>query len=121
MRKTILLLLAGLLSVGCLHAQDAAAHDGSNVKAQPSTASDVTAGKAAFRQNCSFCHGRDGRGANGPDLIRSTLVSHDVNGDLIGQVVHNGRPEKGMPAFQLPDPQIRDQSLQFGTFFHWQN
>ena len=116
MRKTILLLLAGLLSVGCLHAQDAAAHDGSDVKAQPESASGVMAGNAVFQQNCSFCHGRDGRGANGPDLIRSTLVSHDVNGDLIGQVVHNGRPEKGMPAFQLPDPQIQ----QIAEFLHAQ-
>ncbi len=74
------------------------------------------AGKAIFQQNCSFCHGRDGRGASGPDLIRSNLVSHDVNGDLIGQVVHNGRPEKGMPAFQLPDSQIQ----QIAEFLHEQ-
>jgi cytochrome c oxidase cbb3-type subunit 3 len=34
-------------------------------------------------------------------------VSHDVNGDLLGPVVRNGRPEKGMPAFPLPDDKIR--------------
>lgn len=111
MRKTILLLVAGLLGIGCLHAQDR-----SDVKAQPGDASGVTTGKAIFQQNCSFCHGRDGRGASGPDLIRSTLVSHDVNGDLIGQVVHNGRPQKGMPAFQLTDSQIQ----QIAAFLHQQ-
>jgi cytochrome c oxidase cbb3-type subunit 3 len=66
----------------------------------------VSAGKTQFQQTCGFCHGPDGRGASGPDLIRSTLISHDVNGNFIGQVVRNGRPEKGMPAFQLPDAEI---------------
>ncbi len=115
MRKTLLLLAVALLGVGCVHAQDASAREGS-AKAQPESASDVAAGKAVFQQNCGFCHGRDGRGANGPDLIRSTLVNHDVNGDLIGQVVHNGRPEKGMPAFPLPDAQIQ----QIAQFLHAQ-
>ena len=68
----------------------------------------IIAGKAQFQQTCGFCHGPDARGASGPDLIRSTLVSHDVDGNLIGEVVRNGRPEKGMPAFQLPDTDIRN-------------
>lgn len=71
-------------------------------------AADVAAGKRQFTQTCGFCHGPDGRGASGPDLIRSPLVSHDVNGNLIGEVVHNGRPDKGMPAFQLSDDQIKE-------------
>jgi cytochrome c oxidase cbb3-type subunit 3 len=74
----------------------------------------VAAGKKQFAQTCGFCHGRDGRGASGPDLIRSTLVNHDVNGNLIGEVVRNGRPTKGMPAFQLSDDQIRV----IATFLH---
>ena len=77
-------------------------------------AADVAAGKSAFRQNCGFCHGLDARGASGPDLIRSTLVNHDVNGNLISEIVHNGRPEKGMPAFSLPAPQV----LAIAEFLH---
>lgn len=68
----------------------------------------IVAGKAQFQQTCGFCHGPDARGASGPDLIRSTLVSHDVDGNLIGEVVRNGRPDKGMPAFQLSDTDIRN-------------
>jgi cytochrome c oxidase cbb3-type subunit III len=68
---------------------------------------DVAAGKTQFAQTCGFCHGANARGASGPDLIHSTLVSHDVDGNLIGQVVRNGRPDKGMPAFPLTDTQIR--------------
>ena len=76
------------------------------LRAQQADSANVSAGKAQFQQTCGFCHGPDARGASGPDLIRSSLVSHDVNGNLIGPVVHNGRPEKGMPAFQLSDTQI---------------
>ena len=84
------------------------AQDPDDAARQQSTASPaVAAGKAQFGQTCGFCHGLDGRGgANGPDLMHSSLVSHDVNGSLIGTVVRNGRPEKGMPAFQLSDAEI---------------
>ena len=58
-------------------------------------------------QNCAFCHGRDaGGGESGPDLTRSKLVAEDADGDKIGPVVKNGRPEKGMPRFNLSDPEI---------------
>jgi Cytochrome c, mono- and diheme variants len=67
----------------------------------------VEQGQSLFLQHCAFCHGRDAAGGEtGPDLTRSTVVAGDVNGDKIGSVVRNGRPEKGMPAFNLPDPQI---------------
>lgn len=82
------------------------AQDPDDVRPQQPASPNVSAGKAQFQQTCGFCHGPDARGASGPDLIRSSLVSHDVDGSLIGPVVHNGRPEKGMPAFQLSDTEI---------------
>jgi len=67
----------------------------------------VQKGKALFRQDCSFCHGRDATGGeNGPDLTRSKLVTADVDGNNIGPVVRNGRPDKGMPRFDSSDDQI---------------
>lgn len=67
----------------------------------------VLSGNSLFRQDCSFCHGRDaGGGETGPDLTRSELVTADVGGDKIGLVVRNGRPEKGMPRFDYSDQQI---------------
>jgi cytochrome c oxidase cbb3-type subunit III len=95
--RTIFLILLPLV----LFAQDQA-----DVRAEQGASANVAAGKAQFSQTCGFCHGPDARGASGPDLLRSPLVSHDVNGNLIGQVVRNGRPEKGMPAFQLSDTEI---------------
>ena len=67
----------------------------------------VQKGAALFRQDCSFCHGRDaGGGESGPDLTRSKLVRQDVDGDKIGPVVRNGRPDKGMPRFDHSDDEI---------------
>ena len=67
----------------------------------------VQKGAAQFRQDCSFCHGRDaGGGESGPDLTRSKLVAADLHGDKIGPVIRNGRVEKGMPPFDRPDDQI---------------
>ncbi len=67
----------------------------------------VKAGASLFRQDCAFCHGRDAMGGeSGPDLTRSKLVTADVDGDKIGHVILNGRPDKGMPPFDRSDEQI---------------
>jgi cytochrome c oxidase cbb3-type subunit 3 len=67
----------------------------------------IVSGGALFQQNCAFCHGKDaGGGESGPDLTRSKLVSSDVKGEAIGNVVRNGRPDKGMPRFSLSDTEI---------------
>jgi cytochrome c oxidase cbb3-type subunit 3 len=67
----------------------------------------VQTGAGLFRQDCSFCHGRNaGGGETGPDLTRSKLVTADVNGDKIAPIVRNGRPDKGMPPFDRSDDQI---------------
>jgi cytochrome c oxidase cbb3-type subunit 3 len=59
----------------------------------------VERGRAQFKSNCGFCHADDATGNRAPDLIRSALLSHDVNGELLGPVIRNGRPDKEMPAF----------------------
>jgi cytochrome c oxidase cbb3-type subunit III len=71
-------------------------------------------GHKQFEQSCGFCHGSDATGARGPDLVRSPLVAHDVKGNLIGDVIRQGRPDKGMPPMPLTDEQIAD----IATFLH---
>jgi cytochrome c oxidase cbb3-type subunit 3 len=56
-------------------------------------------GQRLFVQNCAFCHGANATGAEGPDLLRSTIVLHDEKGETIGPVVSKGRADKGMPSF----------------------
>jgi cytochrome c oxidase cbb3-type subunit 3 len=38
----------------------------------------------------------------------SSLVRHDKDGELIGTVIREGRPAKGMPAFSLPPAEISE-------------
>jgi cytochrome c oxidase cbb3-type subunit 3 len=66
-------------------------------------------GKKIFAPTCGFCHGADAAGKSAPDLIRSQLALHDEGGNLIGPVIHNGRTDRGMPAFPaLSNEQIAD-------------
>ena len=67
----------------------------------------IQAGQTRFAARCGFCHGRDAAGGeSGSDLTRSALVAEDVRGDKIGPVVRQGRPEKGMPAFNLTETEL---------------
>jgi cytochrome c oxidase cbb3-type subunit III len=75
----------------------------------------VERGHTQFTASCAFCHGADATGARAPDLLRSPIVAHDVKGNLIGDVVHNGRPDKGMPPLPLSDEQIAD----IAAYLHW--
>ena len=71
----------------------------------------VDRGRRLFEQSCGFCHGPDATGARGPDLVRSPLVAHDVNGNLIGDLIRQGRPDKGMPAVAtMTDEQVADMA-----------
>jgi mono/diheme cytochrome c family protein len=65
------------------------------------------AGEALFQQNCAFCHGRDAQGGEtGPDLTQSKLVRGDRTGDAIAKVIHEGRPDNKMPAFNFSTQEI---------------
>src|ERR1700733_2621453 len=74
-------------------------------------------GAKIFGPPCGFCHGVDARGGSAPDLLRSSVVLDDNQGEIIGPTVHDGRPAKGMPAFpSFTDDQLRD----IGEFLHLQ-
>jgi cytochrome c oxidase cbb3-type subunit 3 len=68
-------------------------------------------GKAIYSVNCAFCHGADARGGDGggPNLLRSQLVLSDQKGELVGEVIRNGRPgPPAMPPIALTDAQVSD-------------
>jgi cytochrome c oxidase cbb3-type subunit III len=104
----ICLLFIGLvLNQGRVFAQASAHQEESNQIVQP-PADASSKGKTLFLQRCGFCHGPDATGATGPDLLRSSLVLHDEDGNKIGPVIRSGRPDKDMPAFNLSETQIRE-------------
>src|SRR5215475_7489374 len=99
---TVLLSAAFLLSSVALYSRAQAP------QISPEERAAIGRGRTQFQQACGFCHGPDATGARGPDLVRSPLVAHDVKGDLIGEVIRNGRPDKGMPALPMAAEQISD-------------
>src|SRR5258708_18443297 len=100
-----MLLVAFVLVAGL---QNSAAKQQADPDVAAAAAAGAERGRKEFVQSCGFCHGADATGARGPDLMRSPLVAHDVKGDQIGQVIRQGRPDKGMPAMPLSDAQILD-------------
>lgn len=77
----------------------------------------VKLGEPLYKQNCAACHGANARGAEGPNLTRSTLVLHDEKGHDIAEVVKNGRPQAGMPAF----PTLKqDEIYDIAEYLHQQ-
>jgi mono/diheme cytochrome c family protein len=68
-------------------------------------------GQSSFVPACGFCHGTNATGgAQGPNLVRSTLVLHDQGtGKELGPMIHAGRPNKGMPPFpDMTEAQVHD-------------
>jgi alcohol dehydrogenase (cytochrome c) len=96
------------ISVAPLSAQQRAdVKPPATITAQSYPADQIQAGQTAFASRCGFCHGRDAAGGeSGPDLTRSVLVAEDVRGDRVAPVVRSGRPDRGMPAFALPDADV---------------
>jgi cytochrome c oxidase cbb3-type subunit 3 len=74
-------------------------------------------GEKLYAPGCGFCHGDKARGASGPNLVRSEVVLHDEKGELIGAVVSQGRPVKGVPAFAQFS---KDQLYDIAQFLHMQ-
>jgi len=74
-------------------------------------------GEKLYTANCAFCHGEKARGAEGPNLVRSTVVLHDEKGELIAPLVTKGVPDKGMPAFSAF---AEGQLLDIAQYLHLQ-
>jgi cytochrome c oxidase cbb3-type subunit 3 len=74
-------------------------------------------GAKLFGPTCGFCHGANARGGVGPDLLRSSVVLDDNQGEGLGPVIRKGFPDKGMPAFPAL---TNDQVGQIAEFLHEQ-
>lgn len=75
----------------------------------PTDTAAVERGKQLLAQECGFCHGANARGGSGgPDITRSTIVLEDENGKQLGEFLRVGRPDRGMPAFDLGAAQESD-------------
>src|SRR3569833_2319278 len=77
----------------------------------------VERGGKLFADKCASCHGANARGGSKTkttvDLIRSAMVLDDLGtgGREIADFLKYGRPEKGMPKFDMPDQEAFDIAL----------
>lgn len=67
-------------------------------------AQDAAAGRKQFDSRCASCHGGDGNGGeHGPAIVRRIAARDNQQ---LAELIHNGFPSSGMPAFALPDREI---------------
>jgi cytochrome c oxidase cbb3-type subunit 3 len=76
----------------------------------PGDAAVIARGRALYGVHCTACHGGDLRGGDqgGPNLLRSSIILDDQQGEDILPVIRDGRrgPVGTMPAFALPESDI---------------
>jgi cytochrome c oxidase cbb3-type subunit 3 len=102
MKKTLVAVI-GMLGL-LLAAQTAGNSQTAAIQNKVASKELIESGQTLFQQQCAFCHGRDaGGGETGPSLADSDLVKRDKTGAEIAAVIRNGRPEKGMPKFDLTE------------------
>ena len=112
------------LAALALHAQPpsplASASQGvSSPQAAPFDPAVVERGRTLLVAECGFCHGPTARGGSGgPDLTRSVLVLDDENGKQLGEFLRIGRPDRGMPKFDLSNAQITDLATYLHSTIH---
>ncbi len=80
----------------------------------------VERGGKIYTAQCASCHGADARGGKlaktDSDLMRSELVVMDHSGRELPGFLALGRPDKGMPKFELS----HDDGVDLATWLHYQ-
>ena len=62
-------------------------------------------GTTLFERHCVLCHSGDGQGTNRGPSVLGFIASN--SSDQIAELIRSGRPDKGMPALDLEDSDIR--------------
>src|SRR5437763_6515746 len=97
-------LLAGLLlSVGLMAQHGQYLDDARNSAIGNPKA--IAAGAKLYAGSCAGCHGPDGSGGRGPNLVRRAAW-HALTDEGTFATIRNGVPGADMPATKLPDDQM---------------
>ncbi|MBI1354480.1 MAG: c-type cytochrome [Acidobacteria bacterium] len=73
----------------------------------------IAAGAKLYGRSCAGCHGPDGSGGRGPNLVRRPMW-HPLSDEKIFTTIRNGLPGADMPATNLTD----DETWQLVAFLH---
>jgi PQQ-dependent dehydrogenase (methanol/ethanol family) len=69
-------------------------------------AQSLEAGRKAYEARCVSCHGSDGAGSGqGPGII-DVRQPRAASGAAMRTLIRDGIPDRGMPAFPMPDPEL---------------
>ena len=116
-RSAMIILACFAISAQLLYAQSGGRGDAAASGTSAPSPVDITAsrsfdmaqverGGTTFAAQCASCHGANARGGKTTktdvDLLRSDLVQLDRGGQQVSEFLKFGRPEKGMPKFDLP-------------------
>jgi putative heme-binding domain-containing protein len=66
----------------------------------PATPADIHQGQILFKGQCAVCHGQDGRGDRGPNLVRQKL-SYAVDDKMLYRTIRRGIMGTEMPGFGM--------------------
>ena len=73
----------------------------------------IAAGGQLYLRSCAGCHGPDGSGGRGPNLVRRPMW-HPLSDEKIFSTIRNGLPGADMPPTSLTD----DETWQLVAFLH---
>src|SRR5262245_34403247 len=107
-KRTIITLLFLIGAAGHLIRFEAPSNEAAAKSSQAGDPTATEAGKRHFEARCAACHGADGKGGErGPDII-STERARRRSADDLSELIRKGVPAAGMPAFQLPERELRE-------------
>jgi PQQ-dependent dehydrogenase (methanol/ethanol family) len=107
-KKTIITLPFMMAAAVCLIRFETPSNEAAAKGAQVGGPKASEAGKRHFEARCAACHGADGKGGErGPDII-STERARRRSADDLSELIRNGIPAAGMPAFQLPERELQE-------------
>src|SRR5712671_3880200 len=64
----------------------------------------IADGRQVFESRCAGCHGMDGRGGEHAPDIATAAKTQRRSDSALAQIINNGIPAAGMPAFSTLDP-----------------
>src|SRR5688572_8860621 len=109
-RRRVMGRIAGtFIFLFCLALAAFATHEG---LAQIAPSDPVEAGRARFNVRCAGCHGQDGLGGERAPAIGKGAQTGLDDDKTLRNLIQNGIPSRGMPAFNLPAGEL-DQVAAF--------
>ena len=73
----------------------------------------IAAGEKLYARSCAGCHGPDGSGGRGPNLVQRPMW-HPLSDEKVFSTIREGLPGAGMPPTNLSD----DETWQLVAFIH---